>query len=108
MSEPCGTQASCTFRMHFLQSLHIEDGKKLDINYNFVVAGDGNVYVARGWDDSCEKPGTNVPQTDALIVGFVGTSMPNTSQMKVAQELLAQGIKLGKLAKDYELIDELK
>ncbi|XP_017956459.1 peptidoglycan-recognition protein LF [Drosophila navojoa] len=109
LSEPCTTQASCTFHMRFLQILHIETENKQDINYNFVVGGDGNVYVARGWDASCESAtDADKPQLDALIVGFLGRSKPNASQMKVAQDLLAQGIKLGKLAKDYELIDELK
>lgn len=106
MSEPCTTQASCTFQMRFMQSLHIVDGNKQDINYNFVVGGDGNVYVARGWDASCESDDSDKP-LDTLIVGFVGILKPNASQMKVAQDLLAQGIKLGKLAKDYKLIDEL-
>lgn len=94
--------------MRYLQTLHIESLDKQDINYNFVVGGDGSVYVARGWDASCEAASTDEPPFNGLIVGFLGMSEPSASQRKVAQELLAQGIKLGKLAEDYQLIDELK
>ncbi|EDW69689.1 peptidoglycan-recognition protein LF [Drosophila virilis] len=107
-TESCDTQASCTFRMRYLQTLHIESFDKQDINYNFVVGGDGSVYVARGWDASCESASTDEPPFDGLIVGFLGMSEPSTTQRKVAQELLAQGIKMGKLAEDYQLRDELK
>ncbi|KAH8418234.1 hypothetical protein KR222_006313, partial [Zaprionus bogoriensis] len=99
-SEPCVTQAQCVFRVRFLQTLHLESELKHDINYNFVVGGDGNVYVGRGWADSCE------PANASLVVGFICQSQPTESQRKVAQELLAHGNKLGTLAWDYQLTRE--
>lgn len=102
-SEPCNTQAACTFRMRFLQTFHIESEHKKDINFNFVVADDGNVYVGRGWEYRCDDE-----QFEGLIVGFVCQTKPTESQRKVAQELLTNGIKLGTLMWDYELTDDLK
>ncbi|EDW05077.1 GH22479 [Drosophila grimshawi] len=107
-SEPCSTQASCVLRVRSLQTEHIENLNRQDINYNFVVGGDGNVYVGRGWDYSCETPPTDERQFNGLIVGFVGLSKHTSSQMNVSQQLLAQGIKLGKLVPDYQLIDKSK
>ncbi|XP_034480592.1 peptidoglycan-recognition protein LF [Drosophila innubila] len=101
-SDSCDSQASCTFRIRFLQTFHIESDHHKDINYNFVVGGDGNVYVGRGWNHSCD-----VPQFEGIVVGFVCQSKPTTSQRKIANELLSKGIKLGNLSSDYQLIDDL-
>lgn len=101
-SEFCDKQATCTYRVRYLQTFHIESLHQKDINYNFVVGGDGNVYVGRGWDYSC-----NVPEFEGLVVGFVCQSKPTTSQRNIAKELLSQGIKLGTLSGDYEVIDKL-
>lgn len=99
-SDYCGTQASCTFRIRFLQTFHIESLGQKDINYNFVVGGDGNVYVGRGWNHSTDG-------FEGLVVGFVCQSKPTTSQRNIAIELLSRGIELGTLVSDYQLIDDL-
>ncbi|ALC43625.1 PGRP-LF, partial [Drosophila busckii] len=107
-TESCRTQAMCTLRVRFLQALHIESHSKKDINYNFLVGGDGNVYVGRDWDYACEKFTSEETSFEGLLVGFVGNSSVTPSQMSVAKELLTRGIKLGKLHEHYQLIDELK
>ncbi|KAH8235039.1 hypothetical protein KR032_007980 [Drosophila birchii] len=98
----CTTQAECTFRVRMLQTLHIEASGYTDINFNFVVAGDGNIYVARGWDHSCQSFTPEGTLFNDLIIGFVGHSPSNK---KLALELIQQGIKLGHISKDYTLID---
>lgn len=90
--------------MRFLQTFHIEAQNKVDINYNFVVGGDGNVYMGRGWNSRCE----NADDFDGLIVGFICPMEPTESQRKVAQQLLANGIELDILERDFQLIDKLK
>ncbi|KAM8710469.1 hypothetical protein ACLKA7_017137 [Drosophila subpalustris] len=101
-TDSCETQASCTFRIRYLQTFHIESLQHKDINYNFVVGGDGNVYVGRGWNYSCD-----VPDFEGLIVGLVCQSQPTTSQRNIAKELLARSVKLGTLKRDYQLLDDL-
>eukprot|EP00099_Drosophila_melanogaster_P021159 NP_648299.3 peptidoglycan recognition protein LF [Drosophila melanogaster] len=97
----CFTQAECTFRVRLLQNWHIESNGYKDINYNFVAAGDENIYEARGWDHSCEPP----KDADELVVAFIG---PSSSNKKIALELIKQGIKLGHISKNYSLIDDLE
>ncbi|XP_043861877.1 peptidoglycan-recognition protein LC [Drosophila santomea] len=95
----CSTQAECTFRVRLLQNRHIESNGYKDINYNFVAAGDENIYEARGWDHSCEPPKNG----DELVVAFVG---PSSSNKKIALELIKHGIKLGHISENYTLIDD--
>ncbi|XP_017122020.1 peptidoglycan-recognition protein LF-like [Drosophila elegans] len=104
-TQTCSTQAECIFRVRLLQSLHIESIGYKDINYNFVAAGDGNIYEARGWDHSCEssKDADEHQVAKELVVAFMG---PSGSNKKLALELIQQGIKLGHISKDYRLIDD--
>lgn len=41
-----------------------------DLNYNFVVAGDGLTYEGRGWKYRCEYG--KYPCDNALVVGLMG------------------------------------
>lgn len=45
----CYTVPDCSARMRSFQSFHINKLHSPDIGYNFLVGGDGNVYVGRGW-----------------------------------------------------------
>ncbi|XP_022213819.2 peptidoglycan-recognition protein LF [Drosophila obscura] len=102
VSPACSTQAECVFRVRLLQTYHIESSGYTDINYNFVIAGDTNIYEGRGWDQSCETEQDHVSASNELVVGFVGASASNK---KLALELIEQGIKWGHISKDYTLKD---
>ncbi|XP_030373409.1 peptidoglycan-recognition protein LF [Scaptodrosophila lebanonensis] len=106
-SEPCVTQASCTFRVRLLQTFHIEADNVPDINYNFVIGGDSNVYVGRGWQYGTDAVG-KTKEFDGLVVGFVGQGQGSPEQMEIARALLAQGVRLGQLAENYELKNNLE
>ncbi|KAJ6640718.1 Peptidoglycan-recognition protein LC, partial [Pseudolycoriella hygida] len=49
-TENCTNQATCTFRVRYIQTFHMESQGWDDIGYNFLVGGDGAVYEGRGWD----------------------------------------------------------
>ncbi|XP_017136675.1 peptidoglycan-recognition protein LF isoform X1 [Drosophila miranda] len=100
-SPACHTQAGCVFQVRLLQTFHIESSGYTDINYNFVIAGDTNIYEGRGWDQSCETEQDQF-SSNKVVVGFVG---PSDSNKKLALELIELGIKWGRISKDYTLID---
>ncbi|SPP85409.1 peptidoglycan-recognition protein LF [Drosophila guanche] len=102
VSPACSTQAECVFRVRLLQTFHIESSGYTDINYNFVIAGDTNIYEGRGWDQSCESEQDHNATTNELVVGFVGATASNK---KLALELIQQGIKWGHISKNYTLTD---
>lgn len=45
----CHTVPDCSERMRGFQDYHMNKLKSPDIGYNFLVGGDGNIYVGRGW-----------------------------------------------------------
>lgn len=75
-----------------------------DIGYNFLVGGDGAVYVGRAWDNQgAHTKGYNVK---SICVAFIGTftkEPPPQQQLRAAQKIIAEGVKLKKLSKDYKL-----
>ncbi|XP_002069134.2 uncharacterized protein LOC6646515 [Drosophila willistoni] len=99
-TETCLTQAECTFRMRSLQTYHIESLQLSDINYNFVMADDGNVYVGRGWDFNSQDNYTG------FVLAFMGKTQPSAKQKLLAHELIQQGVRLGHIQKDYQMIDQ--
>lgn len=75
-----------------------------DIGYNFLVAGDGNIYEGRGWNKcgACAK-GFN---DDSICIAFIGTFInvsPTDQQLEIAQKLLRFGVEMNKLKIDYHL-----
>ncbi|KAH8329683.1 hypothetical protein KR074_011557 [Drosophila pseudoananassae] len=101
-TEVCVTQAACVFQVRLLQGFHIEGAGLNDINFNFVVAGDKNIYEARGWEYSCQSF-KDKSDIDEVVIAFVGPPKDNKS---LALDLIKQGIKLGHISKDHLLIND--
>lgn len=103
-SENCSTQAQCVFRVRFLQTFDIESQQRDDISFNFLIGGDGNVYIGRGWDQvGAHMSGYN---TRSLSLAFIGTFQhqnPSPKQLSVTKLLLEEGIRIGKIDKNYKL-----
>lgn len=92
----------CVYRVRMTQTLNIESQNHDDIIYNFLIGGDGNVYEGRGWDAiGAHLRGFN---SDSISFAYIGTfkkQKPSEKQMDVTKLLLAEGVRLGKLSKDY-------
>ncbi|KRK00888.1 peptidoglycan-recognition protein LC isoform X1 [Drosophila yakuba] len=103
-SENCSTQAECVRPVRLLQSFFIESLQKSDIAYNFLIGGDGNVYVGRGWDKVGAHMNNSFFDSRSLSFAYIGsfkTLQPSEKQLSVTRLLLARGVKLGKIAPDY-------
>lgn len=87
-----------------MQTQHIESANMSDIKYNFLVGGEGNVYEGRGW--SKEGAHTRGYNEDSLGIAIIGTFKkiePNVTQIKAAQNLLAEGVRQKYIKEDYKL-----
>lgn len=74
-----------------------------DITYNFLIGGEGGIYVGRGWDKQ------NSLRVDSVAVAFMGDfnkDVPDSKAVKAGKALITEGVKLGIIAADYELIGE--
>lgn len=106
-TDNCTSHAQCTFHVRTIQTYHVESWRWNDIAFNFLIGGDGAVYQARGWDYRSEKDfGCN---EKCITVAFIGTfinNVPPEIQLGAGKKLIAEGLKLGFIKKDYKLVGE--
>jgi len=90
--------------MQIIQAYHMKSLGWVDIGYNFLVGGDGQVYVGRGW----HIQGQHVSGYGAISVSiaFIGTFVnvePSTRQIEAAKRLMDEGVRLHRLHPDYHI-----
>lgn len=91
------------------QRYHVDTRRLDDISYNFLVDGCGNVYEGRGWN----RQGKHTLRYNerSICIAFIGNFTdvkPPEWQLIAAQKLIAECIKLKKLAADYRLFGHLQ
>lgn len=75
-----------------------------DISYNFLIGGNGNVYIGRGWN--IQGRHTNGFNEKSICIAFIGKFIdvtPPARQLEAAQKLIDEGVSLKKLAENYNL-----
>ncbi|XP_017956450.2 peptidoglycan-recognition protein LC isoform X3 [Drosophila navojoa] len=104
-SENCSSQAQCVFRVRFLQTFDIESQQRDDIAYNFLIGGDGNVYMGRGWDTvGAHMNGYNTVSLSFAYIGSFRKQQPSAKQLSVTRLLLDYGVEHGKISSNYQLV----
>nr|XP_033183413.1 peptidoglycan recognition protein 1-like [Bombus vancouverensis nearcticus] len=104
-TEICRTEAECAYHVRYIQTFHIESKQWSDIAYNFLVGGDGYVYVGRSWDFmGAHSFGFNNISIGISFIGTFNIVIPPTRQLYAAQRLIELGIENGKIAPDYKLL----
>ncbi|XP_022213811.2 peptidoglycan-recognition protein LC isoform X4 [Drosophila obscura] len=103
-SDNCTTQAQCVLRVRLRQTFDIESLQEDDIAFNFVIGGDGNVYVGRGWDQvGAHMSGYNARSLSFAYIGSFQNQKPSAKQLSVTHLLLQRGLSLGKISPNYRL-----
>lgn len=98
----CESIHDCSLQMVQMQSQHVSELESPDIGYNFVIGGDDNIYVGRGWDNHNFHM-----NLDTIGISFIGNYVYNTlkpGMIEATHELLKLGVEKGKLDKDYILV----
>ncbi|KAL1130488.1 hypothetical protein AAG570_011736 [Ranatra chinensis] len=100
----CTTVFECSSIVRNLQVGHIGRGYD-DIGYNFLVGGDGNVYVGRGWT---KRGAHSIPMNgNSIGLAFIGNfnkAPPTRPQLKAAKRFLEEGEAFGKLKRNYTVL----
>lgn len=97
-------QDECIYRMRMIQNFHMKSLGFTDIGYNFLIGGDGQIYVGRGW----HAQGQHVKGYGAVSVSiaFIGTFIhvaPKKRQLWAARRLMEEGVRLHQLHADYHI-----
>ncbi|XP_055843527.1 peptidoglycan-recognition protein SD-like [Episyrphus balteatus] len=103
-SGSCNNRASCDHKVKSIQKQQMDVMGFSDIAYNFLIGNDGNVYEGRGWN----KVGahTRGHNTDSIGISFIGifdSEAPSEDALNIAKELIAEGVRNGKLSANYKL-----
>lgn len=75
-----------------------------DISYNFLVGANGSIFVGRGWD--YKGAHSRIYNQRSICIAFIGNFFRNPPPERsfiAVQQLIAEGVKMGKLANDYRL-----
>lgn len=97
-------QAQCSLRVRNIQAKHVEIQKMTDIAYNFLIGGNGIIYHGRGWNVEGEH--TADFNSNSLCIAMIGTYdtvEPTSDLLDAAQKVVAEAIRLKKLAINYRL-----
>ncbi|XP_030372626.1 peptidoglycan-recognition protein LA [Scaptodrosophila lebanonensis] len=100
-SIPCVNVYKCSIKMRTIQDSAIAEKNLPDIQSNFYVSDEGNVYVGRGWDWA------NTYANDTLAITFMGDYgryEPSKKQLEGVQFLLAHAVANKQLDVGYKLV----
>lgn len=97
----CSTTLECAPIVRDIQTLHVAQNGSPDIGYNFLIGGDGNIYVGRGWNVR------NFHMDSSIGICFLGNYVFDSltkSMIEAAQMLLERGLTANILSKEYKLV----
>ncbi|XP_066250351.1 peptidoglycan-recognition protein LF-like [Euwallacea similis] len=101
-TESCVNFTECAICVQKVQAESFKKGHK-DIGYNFLIGGDGGIYVGQGWE------GLNNVRIDSIGIAFIGDfnkEFASALAVNAGQALIAYGVDEGKVDEGYKLIGE--
>lgn len=87
-----------------IQHMHTNTNKFDDIGYNFLIGGDGSVFVGRGWNYIGAH--SKLFNQRSICIAFIGNfseQCPTNESLVAAQRLIENGVRMGKLVQNYRL-----
>lgn len=91
-------------RVRQIQSYHMDKLHFGDIGYNFLVGGDGNIYIGLGWNKvGAHSYGYNRGSICIAFIGNYNDYPPTPKQINSTQLLLADGVRRNYLINDYHV-----
>lgn len=90
----CGNITGCFQAVQDLQNRDMDFNKLPDIQYNFIIGGDGNIYEGRGWGIKNEQRNDSI---DIAYIGDFNIDVPNEWQVAAGKFFVMQGILKGHL-----------
>lgn len=101
----CSNETDCKVAVHVIQSFHMLEKGLIDIGYNFLVGGDGNVYEGRGWDVQGHHTHDYDQKSIGVgIIGMVSSVEPTELQINALKNLIEYGVQNGKIEDCHHLI----
>ncbi|XP_017861477.1 PREDICTED: peptidoglycan-recognition protein LC isoform X2 [Drosophila arizonae] len=104
VTENCITLDACSYRVRAMQAYHMDSLDWPQVGYNFMIGGDGRVYVGRGWDFvGAHTINYNRSSIGIAFIGGFDKTEPTPLQLRACELLLEEGVRLNKLSANYQL-----
>ncbi|KAJ8972445.1 hypothetical protein NQ314_000178 [Rhamnusium bicolor] len=101
----CNTGEECIEAMQWMQKYHQDNHTWLDIGYHFAVGSDGRAYEGRGWSRvGAHAPHYNNISIGICVIGDWTELLPPEEQLNAIHQLIAMGVREGKIQRDYKLV----
>ncbi|XP_057334162.1 peptidoglycan recognition protein-like [Microplitis mediator] len=104
-TETCFTRDTCDQIVRDLQAmkLFINDDGEQDIMYNFLISGNGNVYIGRGWNAVGNHTfGVNRKSVGIALIGTFNDQKPSEQQIFALKDLIQLGVQTDKIRENFE------
>lgn len=96
----CFDFQTCAGKVQTIQGANIADGFD-DIYCNFLIGGDGNIYVGRGWDVRNAHRDSTI---DIVYMGNFDVDVFTETMSEAGQLLIEDGAKKNKISLDYKVV----
>ncbi|XP_054261657.1 peptidoglycan-recognition protein SC2-like [Macrosteles quadrilineatus] len=109
-TQTCSTKKDCIERVKEVQKRHMEEEGLPDIQHNFLIGGDGNVYEGRGFNTypvySEEEENFKPLVNSAFEIAFIGkiSDKPSMKMLKSLAGVVMKGMEEKKITKDVKKI----
>lgn len=98
----CNTFTICAGKVRTIYGVNLADDGLCDIYCNFLIGGDGNIYVGRGWDVQNEQRDRTI---DIVFMGSFDSDVFTDTMAEAALLLIDYGVNTGKLVQDYIIVN---
>ncbi|XP_054162259.1 peptidoglycan-recognition protein SC2-like [Oppia nitens] len=100
----CQNQSSCIDAVKWVQDFHMDTRGWDDIGYNYLLGGDGRIYVGRGWY-ACGRHtlGMNDKAIALSLIGNYESDAPSQLILDLAQKWVKCALEKGVITHDYQL-----
>ncbi|KAK9882852.1 hypothetical protein WA026_023548 [Henosepilachna vigintioctopunctata] len=104
-TQSCFSQIRCSAIVRNIQTYHVNSSDFIDIGYNFLIGGAGDVYLGRGWEnEGAHTKGYNAISVGIAFIGDFQHCSPTDSQIAACKKLIKQGVEAGFIKKQYKLL----
>ncbi|CAG2122221.1 unnamed protein product, partial [Medioppia subpectinata] len=98
------SQNGCWYAVRTIQSTQMRLQGAVDIKWNFLIGGDGQVYEGTGWTlQSSDLPWWDQKSLSIAFVGNYNNVRPSDQMMSALNNLLSCGVSRGYIQYDYQL-----
>ncbi|XP_071036156.1 peptidoglycan-recognition protein SC2-like isoform X1 [Parasteatoda tepidariorum] len=95
---------SCCKMMQTIQNFHMDDRGWDDIGYNFLIGGDGKVYVGRGWNRvGAHTYGYNRNAVALSLMGDFSNKEPSSVMLNTTKSLIHHAMSENYVMENFKL-----